>query len=453
MREVTRAADVGRPPPTAGGADVNADVKNLLRTMASQAVPLALAAVAGVFLARCLQPEGRGVYATVTTTAGIATVLGHLSVGRSQIALWPLLERRRPMAGNAAILGLALGLTSAAATLGVVTVLSLAPSPALMVMALLAVPFAVAVVNLKGIALLEGRVGLANRSVVTAAVVQYVPILVMAVTGTVTLTAVVVCWTVSTILPFALFVRPLGLPTPGDAALARRQLALSGRYHLGTMALHLLLTVDVLLLGALVTPAEVGLYTVATSLLSLSRVPTDALAQITLSRQAVRDEADARHVTARTIRLTLLLSCAAVGALACASPLLVPLVYGPAFAASVTPLLALAPGAVAWSLLRPLEQYLVRLGRPMRMTAIAAGALASNLALNAVLIPLWGARGAAFASTLSYGAMVAVEVGWFARAAGLGAADLLPRFGDARRVVSALRGRRCGNASAATSRS
>ncbi|MEV4299045.1 lipopolysaccharide biosynthesis protein [Microbispora rosea] len=452
MREVTRPASAGTPAPATGGADANAEVRNLLRTMGSQALPLALAAVAGVFLARCLQPEGRGVYATITTTAGIAIVLGHLSVGRSQIALWPLLDRYRPLAGNAAILGLALGLASAAVTFGVVTALHLVPAPALMAMALLAVPFGVAVVNLKGIALLEGRVGLANKSVVTAAVVQYVPVLVMAVTGTATLPTVIACWAVATILPFALFVRPLGLPAPGDAALARRQLAMSGRFHPGTMALHLLLTVDVPLLGALVTPAEVGLYTVAASLLSLSRVPTDALAQITLSRQAVRDEADARRVTARTIRLTLLLSCAAVGALTCASPLLVPLVYGPAFAASVGPLLAFAPGAVAWSVLRPLEQYLVRLGRPITMTAIAAGALASNLALNAVLIPLWGARGAGLASTLSYGAMVAVEAGWFARVAGLGAADLLPGPGDVRWVVSALRRRWCASAPAATSR-
>ena len=64
-------------------------MRSFLQTMASQAFPLAMAAVAGVFLARGLQPEGRGVYATVTTTAGIATVVGHMSVGRSQMALWP----------------------------------------------------------------------------------------------------------------------------------------------------------------------------------------------------------------------------------------------------------------------------------------------------------------------------------------------------------------------------
>ncbi|WP_055481115.1 polysaccharide biosynthesis C-terminal domain-containing protein [Sphaerimonospora mesophila] len=417
-------------------------VGKLLRTMASQAVPLALAAVAGVFLSRCLQPEGRGVYATVTVTAGTALVVGHLSVGRSQLALWPVLTRHRPLVGNAAILGLLLGAVSAAVAFCLVSVLHVAADPRLMVMALLAVPFGVAAVNLRGIALLQSRVGLANLATVLPAVVLYVPILVLAVTGAATVPVVVACWAVSTILPFVLFFRPLGLPAPGEVTLARRQLTLSGRYHLGTVAVQLLLTADVLLLNALVGPAEAGLYTVATSFLALSRVPTDALAQIVVSRQAVRDESDARAVTARVIRLTLLLVCAVVGVLALAAPLVIPLVYGPAFAGSVAPLLALAPGMIPWSLQRPVEQYLVRLGRPMTMTAAAAAALAANLALNAVLIPHWGALGAALASTVGYSALALVELAWFARTARLGLADLLPRARDVRWAISALRSRR-----------
>ncbi|WP_259400819.1 lipopolysaccharide biosynthesis protein [Microbispora sp. H13382] len=427
---------------TGGGAG-NGSLRKLPQTMMSQAAPLVLAAVAGVLLSRCLQPEGRGIYATVTTTAGTALVVGHLSVGRSQMALWPALERHRPLAGNAAILGLLLGAAAAAAAFVLVTVLHVVAAPHLLAVALLAVPFGVAAVNLRGIALLQSRVGLANRATVLPAVALYVPILLLAVTGTATVTAVVALWAVSTILPFVLFFRPLGLPAAGEVVLARRQVALSGRYHLGTVAVQLLLTVDVLLLNALTTPAEVGLYTVATSFLSLSRVPTDALAQIVLSRQAVPDETAAREITARVVRLTLLLVSAVVCVLACAAPLVVPLLYGHAFAGSVAPLLALAPGMVPWSLQRPVEQYLVRLGRPMTMNAVAAGALALNLALNAVLIPLWGALGAALASTASYSAMAVVETAWFARAAGLGVADLLPRTRDVRWAYSALRpGRR-----------
>ncbi|MFI7044499.1 lipopolysaccharide biosynthesis protein [Streptosporangium sandarakinum] len=411
----------------------------VVQTMVSQALPLALAAMAGVFLARALQPEGRGVYATITTTAGIAIALGHLSVGRSQMVFWPARERRRFLVGNALILGLALGLAAGLVALGAVLALIPLPAPHLMIMALAAVPFGVAAVNLKGILLLRSQNGLVNRSVVTAALVLYLPILTLAVLGRLTLPIVVVCWSISTVVPFALFVRSLGRSAVrGEAALAREQLSLSGRYHIGPVAFHLLLTVDVLLLNAFVSPAEVGLYTTAMAFLSLARIPTDAMAQVTLPHQAVEDESSAQGATLRTIRLNLLLSSISVGALAVASPTLIPLLYGAPFAGSVTPLLFLATGMVAWSLLRPVEQYLVRLRRPMTMASVAVGALTANLGMNAVLIPRYGAAGAALASSVSYTAMAVVEVLWFARTAGAGARDLLPRPSDLRSVVSLL---------------
>ncbi|MFJ2029962.1 lipopolysaccharide biosynthesis protein [Streptosporangium sp. NPDC087985] len=418
------------------------NLTKVVQTMASQALPLALAAMAGVLLARILQPEGRGIYATITTTAGIAIVLGHLSVGKSQIVFWPTCERHRSLTGNALILGLVLGLVSTLVTLGVVIIFLPLPAPYLMIMALVAVPFGVASVNLKGILLLQDRIGLINRAVVMAALVLYIPILALAITGNLTLTMVVACWAISTVVPFVLFTRSLGLPAMrGEAALAREQLSLSGRYHIGLVAFHLLLTVDVLLLNAFVSPAEVGLYTVAMAFLSLARVPTDAIAQVTLPRQAIEDELAAQDVTVRTIRLNLLLSSACVGAMAITSPTLIPLLYGAPFAGSVAPLLALAPGMIAWSLLRPVEQYLVRLRRPMTMASIAIGALVANLGLNAVLIPLWGATGAALASSASYIAIAAIEVQWFARTAGTDVRDLLPRLSDLMRATRSLRPR------------
>jgi O-antigen/teichoic acid export membrane protein len=220
--------------------------------------------------------------------------------------------------------------------------------------------------------------------------------------------------------------------------LARRQLALSCRYHIGLVAFHLLLTADIFLLSALVSPAEVGLYTVGTAFLTFARVPADAVTQIALPRQAIQDERAARDVTVRVLRVNLLISSTLVGTLAIVSPVLIPLLYGAAFTRSVAPLLLLAPGVIALSLIRPVEQYLVRLGRPMTMTAIAFGALATNLALNAVLIPRWGADGAALSATVSYTAMLAIEVVWFARAASAGVRELLPQISDLRSMVSML---------------
>ncbi|MFD8564440.1 lipopolysaccharide biosynthesis protein [Streptosporangium canum] len=410
-----------------------------VQTMASHTVRLALAAAAGVVVARTLQPDGRGLYAVIITAAGLAISAGHLSVVKSQIALWPNPAHHRSLVGNGLILGLLLGSVSALATLGIVVEYVPLEAPHLLALALLAVPFGIASANLNGILFLQARNGVANRAVVVSALVMYVPILVLGASGDLTVMAVVLCWTIATAAPCLLFIPSLGLwGARADPALARRQLALSGRYHIGNVSFQLLLTVDLLLLNSFASSAQVGLYTVAVAFLALANVPTDATTQITLARQAVDDGHDARQATARALRLNLLFSSVAVGVLAMAASTLIPLLYGAAYAGSVAPLLARAPGAIALSLLRPAEQYLVRLGRPMTMTAVAVGALTVNLALNMLLIPEWGATGAAVAASVSYIAMVLTEVLWFARVAGVGMRELLPRVSDLRSVVSAL---------------
>ena len=57
-----------------------------------------------------------------------------------------------------------------------------------------------------------------------------------------------------------------------------------------------------------VSPAEVGLYTVGAAFLTFSRVPADAVTQVALPRQAAEDELGARDVSVRVLRLNLLLN-------------------------------------------------------------------------------------------------------------------------------------------------
>jgi O-antigen/teichoic acid export membrane protein len=399
--------------------------------MATMALRLALTAATTVLMARILQPEGRGIYVMITATATIAVGAGHLSFWRSQIAFWPDPARRPFLAGNGLICGLILGVVSALATYGIMTTFVTLPAPHLLVISLFAVPLGAAAFNLNGIVLLQSRTSLANRGVIVSVAVLCLPVTVLAAMGKLTITTAVVCWAISTSLPLALFLWSLG-PSAlrGDKILARNQLSLSGRYHIGLVAHHLLLTVDVYLLSTFHSTAEVGIYAVAPAFLALASVPTDSISQIALPRQAVQDEGDAKDATARALRLNLLLSSAFIGILTITSPLLIPLLYGDAFSGSVAPLLALAPGAIALSLFRPVEQYLIRLGRPMTMTAVIVAALLTNLLLNIVLIPRWGATGAALAATGSYFVLVMNLVAWFAKAARVGMRDILPQASD-----------------------
>ncbi|GIH24018.1 hypothetical protein Aph01nite_23280 [Acrocarpospora phusangensis] len=404
--------------------------RRALDTAACQLLRLGLAAVTGVLLARALQPESRGMYAVVATTAGITIEIGHLSLQQSQIAFWPDVAKRRALLANGLFLGLLLGLVCAAVAFAANLMLPLA-SPELLALALLAVPFGVAGVNLNGIMLLRARQRLVNRAWVLTGLTQCVPLLILIALGKASVTAVIVCWALSTAAPFLLFAAAIKLRSlRGRMCLARRQLALAGRYHIGRTAFYLLLTVDVLLLSALASPREAGLYTVAVAVLSLAAAPAEAVRQLSLARQADADGDGARLATTRALRLNLFAVTAVVAVLAAAAPILIPLVYGPAYAPSVAPLLALAPGAIMLALLKPVEQFLVRLSRPMTMTAVAIIGLGVNLVLNGVLIPHWGAVGAALSSTAAYTLIAVIELTWFVRASRTAPRELVPRRAD-----------------------
>ncbi|MGI5287077.1 lipopolysaccharide biosynthesis protein [Nonomuraea polychroma] len=393
------------------------DRTKVFLTAAAQALRLVLAATTGAILARTLQPDGRGVYAVITTIATTAIIIGHLSVPHSQIAFWGDRLVNRALTANGLILGLVSGAVAGICTVALTPLIL--PYEALLLAAavLVAAPLGVAACNLQRVLLLEAQVATSNHGILLSALVQCVPTAVLAATGNVTIATVIVIWCAATVLPLGLYVWKLRPAVAhADRGLALRQLNLSYRYHIGLISLHLLMTIDVLLLNAMTSPAEVGIYTVAVSVLSLANVPADAILQVVLPRQAAQDMTNSRSATVRALRWTIPSSLACVGMLAAASPVVVPLMYGDAYEGSIAALMVLAPGIAALSMVRLMEQYLIRLQRPLSMAGLCMGALAVNVALNLMWIPRWGAVGAALSSTVAYGLLALAQFIRFARA-------------------------------------
>ncbi|MEV4106458.1 polysaccharide biosynthesis C-terminal domain-containing protein [Nonomuraea sp. NPDC049695] len=410
----------------------------VFRTLVTRAIRLGMSMVTGMLIARILQPEGRGVYAVITTVASATIIVGHLSLEKSQLALWSDRSRHRSLTTNGAILGLVAG---AVAALGAILLVPMAGWPGdlwLWALALSAVPFGAAAINLNNILMLQSRMDLLNRKTVCCAFVQCLPILALAALGHVTIMNVVICWAAAVSLPFFLAARALRpISLRWDSDLVRRQLGLSSRYHVGWVAMYLIVnTVDVVLLNAMDSAATVGIYAVAVTLITLTRIPGETISQVVLPEQAASDVDDAKHLTARALRLNLLVSSVVVAGFAGGvSPWLVPLVYGQSFVGSVAPLIALAPGTIALMMVRPLEQHLVRLDRPMTMTMVSITALIANILLNLAMIPLWGAVGAALASTVTYILMAVLQASRFIRSTGLTVRELIPGAADLRSLL------------------
>ncbi len=173
------------------------------------------------------------------------------------------------------------------------------------------------------------------------------------------------------------------------------------------------LRLDFAILGALAGPAVLGTYAIASKYAELLRLPGLALTYVLYPRFARLGRAEARRRTAHWLpRLALLGVCAAVPLVALARPVL-PLVYGAQFDAAVGPAYILLIGLSGATVAGLLSAYLYGEGRPGLNSAALSTGLVVTAALDAVLIPRFGAAGAAWASTSAYLVTTATLLGCF----------------------------------------
>jgi O-antigen/teichoic acid export membrane protein len=87
---------------------------------------------------------------------------------------------------------------------------------------------------------------------------------------------------------------------------------------------------------------------------------------------------------------------------------LIELLYGSGYGPAVTPLRFLGVGVVFLGINNLAASLMIARDRPLAFAAVGAAALVGNVALNVVLIPEYGADGAAFTAALSaFGVFIA----------------------------------------------
>ncbi|MDP4003149.1 lipopolysaccharide biosynthesis protein [Methylobacterium sp. NEAU K] len=158
--------------------------------------------------------------------------------------------------------------------------------------------------------------------------------------------------------------------------------------------------VDVIVLGALVSPAELGLYFAATRIQQFVVFVHFAASAATLQRYSAAQAAADRPLLADLVRRQGRLTAAATMLVGCAilaaSPLLLAM-FGPGLGSSVPILCVLVAGSVAASLFGPGEDLLTMLGGERLCAGITAGMLLAAAALCLALVPSLGTLGAALA--------------------------------------------------------
>ena len=175
----------------------------------------------------------------------------------------------------------------------------------------------------------------------------------------------------------------------------------------------------------------VGIYTIAAKITELPWMMPQVVGNVLYAMNSGdQDKYNDQYVASSARKTTVIMIVSSVVILA-TGWFVVPLVFGPEFTDSVLPLVILVPSSISVGLHKVLMQALRGKGHPQYMSYTAAIALGATIALDFVLIPLWGVPGAAAASTIAYLLAAVCTVCWYLRESSLRWHELvIPRWED-----------------------
>ena len=206
--------------------------------------------------------------------------------------------------------------------------------------------------------------------------------------------------------------------------------------YLGSVTSFVNYRFDVLIVNLFAGTRQVGLYAVGTGLAEVVWYLANAAGIVLAPRVASTRGEEGDRITAMVCRVVTLLAIVFGGLLAVAAPFVVVLFFGEAFAESAWAVWLLLPGIITFSVARVLSMYLLGRNRlKVDMVASFAG-LVVTLALDLILIPRYGFRGAAVASTIAYTCTMAVDLRWVVRNSTMSLGDMLiARPSDVRLLI------------------
>ncbi len=186
--------------------------------------------------------------------------------------------------------------------------------------------------------------------------------------------------------------------------------------HIAILAGALIFRADLLVVNLFRGDDEAGVYSVASQFGMMLMLLPSVIATLLFPRvTAEQDQSGATTcLVARATSLVMLVCC--VGAIPMS--LLIPYVYGSSFRDSSIQLLILLPGVFFVGIQSVVVQHFAASGFPKAVPAFWLVTLAFNVVLVFGLVPKFGARGAAAASTFSYCMIAALIITHFCKVTG-----------------------------------
>lgn len=382
--------------------------QNTLETLLFRGISTPVAFALVVIQSRFLDPAGRGRFVLVVLTVTIlARLLGQFGVAVTSMsregALPPLVRRGL---GWTALLGLA-GIALVLATGAVVDSFGLR-------LAAIAAPALVPnIVNacLSGVLLGSARIRLWNYIQVLPPLLTLAGMLAVVVGLDGGVDAAVAVWTAAyfVTMAFALFAaRDVWLPLR-DAPLLDRAGRTILQLGLGMGLVQIVnligYRVELFVLDRFDGLSAVGIYSIGMQAAEAIWLIPAAIASAITAPVVHDTAAGAAHLVRRACLKGLLYTAGVAAAVGAAAPFVIPPLFGDDFDGAARPLAFLLPGVVLYAPVTILVVYIsIRCARPRLSLLVSIVGLVVTTAMSFVLIPPYGASGAALASAIGYAA-------------------------------------------------
>jgi O-antigen/teichoic acid export membrane protein len=211
-----------------------------------------------------------------------------------------------------------------------------------------------------------------------------------------------------------------------DWKIIKSLLSLGIVYAISLLVINLNYKVDVIILDKLSNTYELGIYTKGAELTEyLWQIPM-LLSTIVFARSAIaKDNIVFSRKVAQLLRVSVLIVGCGAFFLVAISEQLILLMYGEAFFGSILVLQWLLPGVFLLTIFKVLNMDLAGKGKPWVSLKAMSPAIVINVVLNLLLVEEYGAKGAAFASTISYSFAAILFLYFYSKETGLPIKEIL----------------------------
>lgn len=194
--------------------------------------------------------------------------------------------------------------------------------------------------------------------------------------------------------------------------------------------------IDMFLVLFYLGEGSVGIYVVSVAIAELLWYIPNAVSTTLFPRISAKDKHSANEFTCKVSRGSLAMMLIIGLVIGILSIVLIPVIYGRSFSASITPLHILLPGVVFFGLVKILTSYMHGRGKPQYGSIVTVCSLFLTLTFDFLLIPSMKVQGAALATTIAYASALVITLFLFVGMSGLKLSSfLVPDFLIAPRFI------------------